>query len=115
MIKIPLRIVSEANASEHWTKKSKRHKLQKMLVRAYLQKERYGLPPYNITLTRHAPRLFDSDNLQGSFKYIRDALSEYLLDCSIAGRADSDARITWNYSQEKTKDKEYFITIRISS
>ena len=122
MIKIPLKLESEANSNEHWSKSYKRHRMQKKIIRAYLKKE-YCSPllsvmfeiPICVTLTKYAPREFDSDNLQSAFKYIRDAISEYVTGCTIAGRADNDTRISWDYKQEKTKNKEYYITIEISS
>ena len=113
-ITIPLRLQSEANSSEHWSKKAKRHKQQKMVVRAYMQWQTCDLP-CTITLTRAAPRPFDSDNLQSAFKYIRDTIAAYIIGNDIPGIADSDIRITWKYEQKKTKDKEHYITIQIDS
>ena len=112
-IKIPIRIVSEANSNEHWIKKAKRHKQQKLLIRAYMKQHTFSLP-IRVKLTRHAPRPFDSDNLQSAFKYIRDAVAENLTGIKKAGMADSDLRIIWEYFQEKTTDKEYFVTLLFS-
>lgn len=114
-IKIPIKLGNEANSREHWAKKSKRHKQQKMLVRAYMA--RYsGYPlPCIVTLKRFSPRSFDSDNLQTAFKYIRDAVSEYVTETKQAGMADSDPRISWEYCQEKTNEKEHYIIIQISA
>lgn len=114
IVKIPIRLVSEANSSEHWTKKSKRHKIQKFLVTSYLKTKVIPELPFCVTLTRFAPRPFDGDNLQTAFKYVRDALSEYVTGCNQAGMADSDPRITWEYKQEKTTGKEHYITIEIT-
>jgi hypothetical protein len=113
LVKIPIRLVSESNTREHWAKKSKRHKMQKLLVRAFLNQHDLGNPPYIVKLTRFAPRPFDSDNNQSCFKWIRDACSEVLLSCNIPGQADNDNRIQWHYAYEKTKDKEHFLTIDI--
>ena len=112
-IKIPLKLASEANSSEHWSKKSKRHKNQKFIVTAFMKTFECGQAPWVVKLTRFAPRPFDSDNAQMAFKYVRDAISEYLLDCKLAGRADSDPRISWEYAYEKTKDAEHYITIEV--
>jgi hypothetical protein len=115
-VKIPLRLVNESNFSEHWSKRSKRHKQQKMIVRAFLGQHKYESPPYIILLTRHSPRSFDThDNNRTNFKWIVDATSEYLLDCKLPGRADHDTRIQWHYAYEKTKNKEHFITIQVES
>lgn len=115
LLKIPIKLVSEANSSEHWTKKSKRHKIQKLLIRSYLMREKIPPLPICVTLIRYAPRPFDSDNLQSAFKYARDAISEFVTGCNQAGMADSDPRIKWVYKQEKTTEKEHFILIEILS
>lgn len=120
IVKIPIKIASEANSTDHWTKKSKRHKVQKAIVNAYFQRLTIPSLPAAITLTRHAPRPYDDDNIRAAFKYIRDAVSEYILsrvDNKIyrAGRADNDARLTWVYSQQQTTHEEYFVTIQIDS
>lgn len=114
-VTIPLRIVSEANSSEPWPKKAKRHKQQKMLVKAYLPSVPFLLP-CTVMLIRHAPRPFDDDNLQTAFKYIRDAVASWFVELpGLPGQADSDPRITWKYVQKKTKDKQYYITIQVET
>ncbi len=110
-IKIPLEIVSEANLREHWSKGYKRHKRQKYIVR--LELLAHEIPqtlPVKITLTRYAPRKFDSDNLQSAFKYIRDAVSEHFISDKAPGRADDDSRFEWHYDQIKSAEK----SIRLS-
>lgn len=113
---LPLKTVSEANSSEHWTKKSKRHNSQQWFIRmSFLGHVRDLQLPCKVTLTRLCPRLLDEDNLQTAFKYIRDELSECILPdkdryyknkagifVKLKGRADSDERITWCYKQEKS-------------
>jgi hypothetical protein len=115
IVKIPLKLESEANSRQHWHKGAKRHTTQKKITRLYLKTSDIPDFPIHVTLTRFAPRFFDSDNLQTAFKYVRDAVSEYVTDCKIAGRADSDPRISWEYKQEKTKNKEHYYTIEILS
>lgn len=111
--KIPITLVSEANNSDHYMVKSRRHKIQKALVKYYIGSYRPAYFPICVTLTRFAPRVFDDDNLQTAFKYIRDAVSEQVTGCKKAGRADNDSRIKWEYKQEQTKDGENFISIQI--
>lgn len=113
---IPLKTVSEANNSDHWTKKSKRHKLQKLKVKAIFLKERPPITiPCSVVLVRIAPRELDEhDNLRTSLKYIVDAISEYLIPGKAIGRADDCKEITWDYKQEKGDPKEYAISIQIS-
>jgi hypothetical protein len=113
---IPLKTVSEANCSEHWTISSKRHRQQQFFVRALF----HGLDrdvsiPCKITLTRLNSRGLDDDNLVSAFKFLRDEVSECIFPekrmhyikngkaRAIKGRADSDPRIKWEYAQEKSK------------
>lgn len=74
--------------------------------------------PITVTLTRYAPRPYDGDNVIPAFKYVRDAISEYILGevdnkKYRPGRADSDPRIKWKYSQEKTTQEENYIKILV--
>lgn len=100
---LPIKTVSEANCSEHWSKKHKRHKSQKKLVWwAFKSLEKIDLLPCHVKLTRISSKFLDTgDNLPCSMKYIRDAIAEVLTGIKIAGRADDDKRITWEYDQEK--------------
>lgn len=84
---LPIKTVSEANCSEHWSVKAKRHRQQQWFIR--LAYSRYlpnlvidtslGQPCYQIKMIRIAPRKLDDDNLVSSFKWIRDELSELLI------------------------------------
>ena len=103
MIQIPLRTVSESNCAEHWSKKAKRHAMQKLVVKSACKAALHaGLLPCTVKLTRIGRKL-DDDNLRGALKYVRDAVAELLVPGKAVGRADDDARITWEYSQEKGK------------
>lgn len=111
-----IKTVSESNCSDHWTKKSKRHKQQQFFVRNKFNIESPKITlPCTIKMIRLAPRVLDTDNLVMAFKWIRDELSECIfpaketwsldknnkLKCrKIKGRSDSDPRITWLYDQE---------------
>jgi len=78
-----------------------------------------GLPCI-VTMTRISPRFLDEeDNLRMAFKWIKDEISECIFPEKrksyvttkgkirhIKGRADSDARITWKYAQEKSPTQE---------
>lgn len=100
---LPIKTVSEANSSEHWSKKHKRHKAQKKAIWWAFKRDGTNChPPCNVKLTRISSRFLDvGDNLPCSMKYIRDAIAEELTGIKIAGRADDDERITWEYAQEK--------------
>ena len=113
---IPVKTVSEANISEHWTKRSKRHSMQKMAVTSFLRADSPNIkPPCTIKLTRIAPRQLDRhENLPCSFKYIVDAICEYIHPGKAAGRADDDPNIKIEYAQEKGAPKTYEIRIEIT-
>lgn len=100
---LPIKTVSEANCSQHWAIKSKRHQQQKQLVSLLLSKHKFS-PPCTFTLTRLAPKLLDKhDNLPMSMKYIVDALAELATGNYTPGQADSDDRIVIEYGQEVSK------------
>ncbi len=114
--KIPLKICNEANSSEHWTKKSKRHKDQKKQISIiWMIKKPPEIPlPCHVILTRIAPRKLDvNDNLPISFKWVYDSICEHIIPGLAIGRADGDDRITVGYKQEKGKVREYAIIIEI--
>jgi|SRR5271157_2998663 len=99
---IPLETISEANTSEHWTKKHKRHKHQKSVIAWQFMTEKPDISlPCKVRLTRISPRSLDDDNLRMAFKWIRDAIADNLIPGKAAGRADDDKRIFWEYAQEK--------------
>ena len=91
----PLKTVSEANCSEHWTKKHKRHKEQKRIVRFILERYRNDLKtPCNVKVTRCAARSLDvHDNLPMSLKYVVDAICEMITGKTQPGQADNDKSI----------------------
>ena len=107
-----IRTVSEANSSEHWSKKCKRHQTQKKLVKWLLTyKKPLNQTPLTITLTRVAPRYMDPSNLVSSFKYIEDACAEYFHPGLAPGRADGFGDIQFIHKQIKGNPKEYKIKI----
>lgn len=115
-IKLPIKTVSEANLSrEHWTKKHKRHKLQKEAIRlACSSRITPDLLPCTIKLTRIAPRFLDKfENLPMSLKYVNDAICELLVPNKAIGQADSDKRIQTICDQIKGIPHEYAIEIEI--
>lgn len=130
---LPIKTVSEANSTEHWSVKSKRHRQQQWFIR--LAYSRYlphlvidtvlGEPCYQIKMIRIAPRKLDDDNLVSAFKWIRDELSELLIPekalayinkkgktQKLKGRADSDDRIVWKYDQ--LTDRAYSVRIEVT-
>jgi len=104
-ITIPIRTVSEANCTDHWRVKHKRHKKQKALIYMLLRPKRPLLKvPCHINITRYAPRKLDKhDNLPISVKYLLDACCEVITNDYRPGRADSDERIEVAYNQVISK------------
>jgi hypothetical protein len=94
---LPLRLVSEANAHEHWRKRQGRAKEQRATVAAWFRQHTIALPrlPLVVTLTRLAPSTLDSDNCVGAAKHCRDGVADWL------GIDDRDARVEWRVGQEK--------------
>jgi hypothetical protein len=124
---IPIKTISEANCSEHWTAKSKRHRQQALFTRLAFKKHvSEAIPiPCTITLTRVASKSLDSDNLQMAFKWIRDEVAdivfpEYVAETfisktgkfiSLKGRNDDRPGLTWKYDQKKGKGYSIIISI----
>lgn len=108
----PVRIESEMNRRDHWTRRRKRFKAQERAVYfafAALHRTPDSLwtLPSVVTLTRIGPRTLDTDNLAGGFKQVRDTIADLL------GYDDGDPRVEWIYAQEKGKPKEYAIRVEI--
>ncbi len=113
--RLNIKIANEANSSEHWTVKAKRHKKQKIaLKKAFLVDKPDFMPPFQCVLTRIAPRELDKhDNLPSSMKWIVDAIADYFFPKQAAGRADDTKEIKWEYKQERGKVREYGLRIEI--
>jgi len=112
---IPLRIISESNKSEHWSKKSARHRKQKHMISLFLKPviSKISLPCH-VQLTRIAPRMLDEhDNLRSSLKWVVDSIAGLLLPNLAEGRADDDKRISWSYNQERRGIREYGLKVVI--
>ena len=104
-----IRIESEANGREHWRKKAKRTKEQRMRASYAMRMVAWSAwasagpdqRPITITLTRIAPRKLDSDNLAGGFKAVRDGIADWL------GTDDGHESLTWLYAQRKGHPGQY--------
>ena len=111
-ILLPIRTESEANVRECWQSKHRRAKSQRGITKMVLHGQRWkmrGGEAYSVILTRIAPRGLDGDNLQRSFKAIRDQVAEEI------GIDDGDDRLTWFYQQEKGKPKEYAVRVEVKN
>lgn len=108
-IELPIRIESEANLREHWAKKAKRAREQRLTVHYSLTGARRPVNwPLVVTLTRIAPRALDTDNLARGFKAVRDAVAAWL------GIDDGSERIVWRYGQEKGLPRVYCARLTIT-
>jgi len=110
---IPLRIESEGNKCEHWTKKHIRRKNIAQAIK-YVLHNLTILPPCTVILTRVAPRFLDEeDNLRSALKWPKDCVAEKLIPGLAPGRADGSKDIKWKFQQEKGKVREYGLKIEV--
>jgi hypothetical protein len=114
LLDLPIQTKSEANCFESWHVKHARHKAQQRTVALGLNPLRAKIKlPCQIRITRFAPHELDVfDNLPMSLKYIVDAICAIITGNYVAGKADSDPRISISCSQEKRK--EYGVRIEVS-
>lgn len=112
---LPIVIVSEGNLFEHWTKSNARHKRQKKSIKDNLSElSAYKDKKIVVKLVRIASRKLDTgDNLNYSFKWIRDSIADIIYPGMKAGRADDTDLIEWQYDQEKGKPKEKALRVEI--
>lgn len=113
--RLNLTIANEANSSEHWAVKARRHRQQKSRIRAAFLEDKPKIEiPCKCVLTRIAPRELDShDNLRISLKWVVDAIAAELTGNHVPGRADENTGITWEYKQERGKVREYGLRIEL--
>jgi hypothetical protein len=102
-----LRVHSELNARSHWAARNRRRREQADAVTCVLRLSLAGgaatalraAPRLRVTMTRiyaGRGRAMDSDNLDGAFKFVRDAVAAWL------GRDDGpDSGIDWHTRQER--------------
>lgn len=92
---LPIKVVSEANMSEHWSTKRKRKKSQQQAVAAYLSGHK--IPRKSVItftkLNRVKGRKLDKDNLAGAFKHVQDAVADLI------GIDDGESCVQWEYGQ----------------
>lgn len=112
---VPIRIESESNKSEHWSKTALRKKKHKKAIQYTIHQTGVSLP-CSVTLTRIAPRSLDEeDNLPAALKCAKDAVADILVPNLAPGRADGDKRISWHFKQEKGEKREYALKIELES
>jgi hypothetical protein len=122
---LPIETKSEANISEHWSKRRKRYKIQELQIfsafnnhfnRGYFcssPKEQIKLP-CEVVMTRISPRTLDEeDNLRMAFKHIKDCIADFIRPGFAPGRADDTEEIAWIYRQTKGNPRQKGIRIEI--
>lgn len=123
VFELPLRIESEANRQEHWSRKQPRKKMQGSLVPLALRlapKFEGVLKHFNaggktrITFIRIAPRKLDDDNLPNAFKKCRDSVADLMKPGLAPGRADDDPRFEWKYDQSP-RGSEYAMRVELET
>lgn len=93
---IPIRTVSALNAREHWTKRTRRVKAERMATFYTLKPHKPPAMPCVVTMTRLGPSNgLDDDNLRGALKGVRDQIAEWF------GIDDRDPRVVWAYGQRR--------------
>jgi hypothetical protein len=107
-----LRVVSEANSHAHWRVRQRRAAAQRSRVLWALGSRGLSayasLPGLRVTFTRIiGPRgqRFDDDNLEGSFKHVRDEVA------ALVGRDDGDPWWRWVVSRNQERGPEYGVRI----
>lgn len=105
-VTLPIRAVSITNMREHWARRSRRAKQQRMAALAIPGLDASWLPCV-VTLTRIAPRELDDDNIRSACKSLRDGVADRL------GIDDRDPRVRWEYGQERGGVREYAVRVEI--
>jgi hypothetical protein len=121
VIKIPaIRIFSESNVREHWTKRNRRANGskskkkptvgQRQLVRMMLDlNAKKPLIPCLIRLVRIAPRKLDQGNIAAALKHVQDGCADWI---GIDDRLDT--LVKYEYAQDKGDPEEYALRVEIT-
>jgi hypothetical protein len=96
---MPLRLVPQVNAREHWRKVNARAQVQKITTwaigtAALRRLPSVMAPPFRVRIVRVGPKRMDDDNAIGSAKAVRDTIAKIL------GVDDGDRKvIRFTYGQ----------------
>jgi hypothetical protein len=107
-IQLPIRLGRGLNDRMHWAERARQAKMQRKAAWAEVlsQKGKTKLP-IAVTLARISGGELDGDNLQGSFKHIRDGVADaFYID-------DRDPRVLWKYEQIKCNRGQFGVRITI--
>jgi hypothetical protein len=105
-VRFNCKVSSELNLSAwSWRGRRARSKDQRQKTRAALAPYQPPALPVDVLVERTGWNALDEhDNLRLAAKSVIDAIAEYL------GADDRDQRITWNYSQIVTREREIVVT-----
>lgn len=107
VVKLPIKTVAGLNAREHWRKRAKRVRAERLAANFGIRSPKMPSLPIAVTLIRLSAGKLDDDNLQGAFKAIRDGVADAY------GVPDNDPRIQWQYAQERCKRGEFGVRIEV--
>jgi len=105
---LPIKTVSLNNRREHWSKRQRRARTERLVTVGMLNVHRSPRGPWLVELTRWGQRELDDDNLRGSLKSIRDAVAGWL------GVDDKDPRVKFAYSQIVDRKTNPAVVVRIT-
>jgi len=114
--KVPIKTINESNSAEHWTKRAKRRRMQRYVVKAYLNGKINDFRiPCRIKLTRIAPCKLDyHDGLPISMKSVTDQICDMIVPGLAPGRSD-DKGFKIEYDQKQGLPKEYAVEVEIEN
>ena len=109
---LPVRLVSEANAHEHWRERQKRAKYQRQVAGLLCRLPGGWMPiqpgrARRVLMTRVAANQLDSDNAVGAAKHVRDGIADAM------GIDDRSPLIDWQVAQEKGRRGHYAVRVQI--
>lgn len=107
VVELPIKTVAGLNAREHWHKRAKRVRAERLAANFGIRSPNMPSLPIRVTMTRLSAGSLDDDNLQGAFKAIRDGVADAY------GVPDNDPRITWLYAQERCKRGEFGVRVEL--
>lgn len=113
VFEIPIKVISEANARDHWRVKNARKKAQQEETMVAMHNALRGRTidlPCTVKLTRVGAKTLDTDNLSGSFKGVRDCIAFKMS----VDDGDVD-KIQFEYDQVAIGIREYSVKVEITT
>lgn len=107
VVELPIKTVGGLNAREHWRKRAKRVRAERIAANFGIRSPKMPSLPVVVTMTRLSAGKLDDDNLQGACKAVRDGIADAY------GIPDNDPRITWRYNQERCERGKFGVRIEV--